>query len=220
MNDPAKNQDIGGLRVDYAKGELNEREASNDPIAQFAKWFSDASAAGIPDVNAMAVATADVRGTPSVRVCLLKQFDEHGFTFFTNLQSRKGRELTENPKASLCFFWQPLERQVRIDGVVEPVSREEAKAYFQSRPIGSQIAASISHQSEAIKSRDELERLHAQLLAKHANDKAIELPDFWGGYRVVPSAIEFWQGRPSRLHDRLLYTRGVDGKWTMQRLSP
>jgi pyridoxamine 5'-phosphate oxidase len=212
--------DLHGLRLDYAKGELNERDAAADPITQFSKWFSEASGAGIPDVNAMAVATADVRGTPSVRICLLKNFDERGFTFFTNLQSRKGRELTENPKASLCFFWQPLERQVRIDGVVEVVSCEEAKTYFQSRPIGSQIAASISHQSEGIKSRDELERLHAQLLAKHANDKAIALPEFWGGYRVIPSAIEFWQGRPSRLHDRLLYSRQAEGKWVMQRLSP
>lgn len=213
-------KEIQNLRVDYVKGELTERAAAADPFTQFAKWFSEASAAKIPDANAMAVATADARGTPSVRVCLLKNFDERGFTFFTNLQSRKGRELTENPKVSLCFFWQPLERQVRIDGVVEPVSREDAKSYFQSRPIGSQIAASISHQSEAIKSRNELERQHAQLLAKHANDKAIDLPDFWGGYRVVPTAIEFWQGRPSRLHDRLLYSRQADGKWLMQRLSP
>ncbi|MBC8109094.1 MAG: pyridoxamine 5'-phosphate oxidase [Anaerolineae bacterium] len=213
-------KEIQNLRVDYVKGELTERDAASDPFAQFAKWFNEATALEIPDVNAMAVATADARGTPSVRICLLKNFDEDGFTFFTNQQSRKGRELTENPKASLCFFWQPLERQVRIDGVVEPVSREDAKTYFQSRPIGSQIAASISHQSEAIKSRDELERVHAQLLAKHANDKAIELPDFWGGYRVVPSAIEFWQGRRSRLHDRLLYTRELDGKWSMKRLAP
>lgn len=212
--------DLHGLRLEYIKGELSERDAAVDPITQFARWFSEASGAGIPDVNAMSVATADARGTPSVRICLLKQFDERGFTFFTNLQSRKGRELAENPKASLCLFWQPLERQVRIDGMVQPVSRAEAEAYFQSRPIASQIAASISHQSEVIKSRDVLERPHAQLLAKHANDKAIALPESWGGYRVVPHAIEFWQGRPSRLHDRLLYSRQADGKWIMQRLSP
>lgn len=208
------------MRVDYVKGELLERDASADPIAQFAKWFNEASAAKIPDVNAMSVATADARGDPSVRICLLKSFDERGFTFFTNLQSRKGRDLSENPKASLCFFWQPLERQVRIDGDVQPVDHKIAEEYFQSRPIGSQIAASISHQSEIIASRDELERLHAELLAKHANDRAIPLPPTWGGYLVVPRAIEFWQGRASRLHDRLLYTRGADGKWTMQRLSP
>ena len=212
--------DLHRLRVEYGKGELNERDASADPITQFARWFNEASAANIPDVNAMAVATADARAVPSVRICLLKNFDERGFTFFTNQQSRKGRELAENPNASLCFFWQPLERQVRIDGVAEVVDRAEAKTYFQSRPIGSQIAASISHQSEVIQSRDELERLHAQLLAQHAKDAAIELPQFWGGYRVVPRAIEFWQGRPSRLHDRLLYTRQADDKWLIQRLSP
>jgi pyridoxamine 5'-phosphate oxidase len=220
MNNSSGNKDLHGLRVDYVKGELLERDASPDAITQFAKWFDEASAAKIPDVNAMSVATADASGRPSVRICLLKRFDESGFTFFTNIQSVKARDIAANPRVALCFWWQPLERQVRIDGVAKLVDRTEAEAYFQSRPIGSQIAASISRQSAVIESRDALERQHAELLAKHANDKAIELPEFWGGYRVIPSAIEFWQGRPSRLHDRLLYSRRADGKWMTQRLSP
>jgi len=212
--------DLHALRVDYVKGELLERDASPDPIAQFAKWFDEASAARIPDVNAMAVGTADASGKPSVRICLLKSFDSSGFTFFTNITSAKSRDIAENPRVSLCFWWQPLERQVRIEGTAAMVDQKQAAEYFQSRPIGSQIAASISRQSAVIPSRDGLERQHAELLTKHANDKFIPLPETWGGYHVTPGTIEFWQGRPSRLHDRLLYSRQADGKWLMQRLSP
>ncbi|CAN5659900.1 pyridoxamine 5'-phosphate oxidase [soil metagenome] len=219
MSDAEKAKALHAIRSDYVKGELFERAAGDDPFALFARWFHEASP-GNRDVNAMSLATVGVDGQPSVRIVLLKEFDARGFVFFTNVQSRKGRELAANPNASLCFFWPALERQVRIDGVAERVDRADAEAYFQSRPIGSQIAASISDQSAPIESRDELERQHAALLAKHANDKAIPLPDFWGGFRVVPSAIEFWQGRASRLHDRLLYSRQPTGIWLMARLAP
>ena len=212
--------DLHGLRFDYAKGELLERDASADPIDQFRRWFAEASATNTRDVNAMSVATVDPNGKPSVRICLLKSFSHTGFTFFTNITSPKANHIAKNPNVALCFWWMPLERQVRIDGIAEPVDRAEAERYFQSRPIGSQIAASISRQSSVIPSRDELEQKHAQLLAQHANDSAIAMPPTWGGFHVTPSAIEFWQGRPSRLHDRLLYTQQSDGKWSMQRLSP
>jgi pyridoxamine 5'-phosphate oxidase len=212
--------DLHGVRFDYAKGELLEGDASADPIEQFRRWFADASTTNAPDVNAMSVATVDANGRPSVRICLLKSFDHTGFTFFTNLTSPKANHIAKNPNVALSDWWMPLERQVRIDGTAKPVDRAEAAQYFQSRPIGSQIAASISRQSQVIPSREELERKHAQLLAQHANDSAIAVPPTWGGFHVAPSALEFWQGRPSRLHDRLLYTKQSDGKWLMQRLSP
>jgi pyridoxamine 5'-phosphate oxidase len=219
MSESSSKRDVHALRSDYVKGELLERDAGADPIALFARWFDEASP-GNRDVNAMSLATVGAEGRPSVRIVLLKEFDARGFVFFTNMQSRKGRELAANPNASLCFFWPAFERQVRIDGVAERVDRADAQAYFQSRPIGSQIAASISHQSEPVKSREELQQLHGALLAKHAGERAIPLPDFWGGYRIVPTAIEFWQGRASRLHDRLLYTRETNGKWSLKRLAP
>jgi pyridoxamine 5'-phosphate oxidase len=212
--------DLHAVRFDYAKGELLERNAAADPITQFAKWFNDASATNLRDANAMSVATVDPDGKPSVRICLLKSFDATGFTFFTNVVSPKANHIAKNPNVALCFWWILLERQVRIEGTAMPVERAQAEKYFQSRPIGSQIAASISRQSSVIPSRDDLEQQHARLLAKHANDKAIPMPPTWGGFNVAPRTIEFWQGRPSRLHDRLLYTKQPDGNWLMQRLSP
>lgn len=209
------------LRIDYRQGTLIERDAAADPIEQFARWFSEAQGAGIPEPNAMSVATADTSCKPSVRICLLKEFDARGFVFYTNYLSRKGAELSLNPQVALCFHWQPLERQVRIEGIVQKVGRQESDEYFHSRPVSAQIGAWVSNQSEVLASREELDRKEAQILEKFGAGP-VPLPDYWGGYRVLPLAIEFWQGRASRLHDRLLYTRvDVHAKaWKLQRLSP
>lgn len=190
-----------------------------DPYTQFARWFADALAAQVLEPNAMTLATADAGGIPSARVVLLKGFDSHGFSFYTNYESVKGRELAANPNAALCFFWPALERQVRIVGRVERVSREESEAYFHSRPLASQIGACASQQSEVIRSREELEAREATLKMKFFG-VAVPLPEFWGGYRVMAANVEFWQGRPSRLHDRLRYLRQADGSWRIDRLSP
>ena len=206
------------LRVDYGRGRLDEADAAPDPFRQFGRWFDEARAAQIAEPNAMTLATADPSGAPSARVVLLKSFDERGFTFHTNYDSRKGRELAANPRAALCFYWQPLERQVRIEGTVERATREESEAYFRTRPPAAQVGAWVSQQSKPIASRGELERLQREMEQRFAGGP-VPLPDHWGGLRVVPHAIEFWQGRPSRLHDRLLYTLAAGG-WKLQRLSP
>jgi pyridoxamine 5'-phosphate oxidase len=207
------------LRVDYGRGRLDEADVAADPFRQFGRWFDDARAAQVAEPNAMTLATADASGAPSARVVLLKSFDERGFTFHTNYDSRKGRELAGNPRAALCFYWQPLERQVRIEGTVERASREDSEAYFRTRPVAAQIGAWVSQQSKPIASRAELERLQQELEQRFAGGP-VPLPEHWGGLRVVPHAVEFWQGRPSRLHDRLLYTRVPEGGWKLQRLSP
>ncbi len=206
------------LRIDYGRAALNETDVLAEPIDQFARWFADAEAAGIPEYNAMTLATADASGMPSARVVLLKEHGKDGFTFYTNYASRKGADLAANPRAALCFYWQPLERQIRIEGGVEAVSRAESETYFHSRPVEAQIGAWASHQSQMIPSRATIEQRRAELAARFGAGP-VPLPDFWGGYRVIPRTIEFWQGRPSRLHDRLLYTRR-GGAWTLQRLSP
>lgn len=209
---------IASLRREYAREQLDESHVASDPFVQFQRWFSEALKAEVLEPNAMTLATVGNDGCPSARIVLLKNVD-HGFVFYTNYQSRKGKQLAEHPRAALLFFWAELERQVRIEGVVETVSREESQAYFQTRPFGSKIGAWASAQSAELKDRQQLELVEAALRERHA-DGNVPLPPFWGGYRLIPSMIEFWQGRPSRLHDRLEYQRVQDGTWRLRRLSP
>src|SRR5436190_1373315 len=210
---------LADLRRDYASRALSETDAHVDPIKQFTLWFDEALTAKLLDVNAMTLATATRTGDPSARIVLLKGADDNGFVFYTNYDSQKGRELTENPRACLLFFWGELERQVRITGTVTRTSIEESDEYFHARPVESQISAATSPQSRPVRDRSELEQRYAEFAEKHAG-QLVPLPDNWGGYRVRPDSIEFWQGRKSRLHDRLLYTRATDGSWARQRLAP
>lgn len=209
---------IADLRREYASRALGEDQAAADPIRQFTAWFEEAASAQILDVNAMTLATTTPDGDPDARIVLLKGFDDDGFVFFTNYDSAKGRELAVRPRACLLFFWVELERQVRITGSVTRVSTAESDEYFHSRPVESQIGAWASAQSTTVANRAALEERYGELAAKYAG-QAVPLPPFWGGYRVAPEKIEFWQGRPSRLHDRLLYSRAAGG-WTRSRLSP
>ena len=209
---------IADLRREYTLGGLLEADASSDPFAQFAVWFRDAMDAEVIETNAMTLATATSDGVPSARIVLLKGFDEQGFVFFTNYESRKGQELTANPRAALLFYWAQLTRQVRVEGELARVSAAESDAYFQSRSPLSRLGAWASLQSQVIPSRVTLDERLAALTEQYGDD--IPLPPFWGGYRLVPRALEFWQGRPNRLHDRLRYTLQPDGGWTIERLSP
>jgi pyridoxamine 5'-phosphate oxidase len=210
---------VADLRKEYTLHGLSEADALPDPIEQFRAWFDAAVAAQLPEPNAMTLATATADGRPSARIVLLKDVDARGFVFFTNYQSRKGSELAENPYAALIFYWAELERQVRIEGVVAQIDPDESEAYFQSRPRGSRLGAWASAQSTVIAGREELERRLDEVTAAYA-DRVLPRPPHWGGYRVTPDVIEFWQGRPSRLHDRLRYTRNADGGWVIERLSP
>ena len=209
--------DLAGMREEYMSRRLDERDAAPDPYDQFNSWFEEAVNAKLPMVNAMTLATASAARRPAARMVLLKGVDARGFVFYTDYQSRKARELGENPNAALLFYWIELEREVRIEGAVEKTSAEETEAYFASRPVGSRIAALTSAQSSVIPDRESLERRYAQIEREHG--EAPPCPSAWGGYRVIPESIEFWQGRPNRLHDRLLYTRS-GGRWTIVRLSP
>jgi pyridoxamine 5'-phosphate oxidase len=210
---------IAELRKDYSLQGLDIGEINPSPVIQFKTWFDQALAAKLPEPNAMTVATTTPDGQPSARMVLLKDFDHRGFVFFTNYNSRKGKELAANPQATLVFWWAELERQVRISGSVEQVSSRESDQYFDSRPHQSRLSAWVSHQSEVVASREDLEYRLQEFQQKYANEE-IPRPPHWGGLRVLPTEIEFWQGRPSRLHDRLLYMRLNDGSWKIERLSP
>lgn len=210
---------LAALREDYARAGLLETDLHPDPIAQFEKWFAEARSAGLREPNAMTLATASADGAPSARIVLLKGLGPSGFVFYTNYESQKGRELRENPHAAGVFYWTELERQVRIAGVVERTSREQSEAYFHSRPRGSQLGALASRQSAVIDSRAPLESALAALEAVHAGSE-VPLPPNWGGFLLRPSSIEFWQGRPNRLHDRLRYRKQLDESWMIERLSP
>ncbi len=209
---------IGDLRRDYAKARLDESNVSADPIVEFARWFEEAVKAELHEPNAMTLATATTDGAPSARIVLLKGFDESGFVFFTDYRSRKGAELTENPHAALVFYWPELERQIRITGSTERTGRQESEAYFRTRPRGSRISAWVSHQSQVIARRQELEERILEVERRHPGDD-VPLPPHWGGFRLRPDSIEFWQGRSSRLHDRIRYVRNGDS-WRIERLSP
>ena len=222
--------DVAGMRTTYA-GRLVEGDLAPDPAAQFARWFDDAVAAGLAEPNAMVLATVDADGAPSARTVLLKAVDHRGFGFYTNLQSRKGRALRAHPRASVVFPWHAMHRQVVVAGEVEEVSRDEARAYFGSRPYGSRLGAWASAQSTVIASRDVLKARYAELAAAFpdtGSDSDVPLPDAWGGFVLRPVSVEFWQGRPSRLHDRLRFVRipetgaALDdaAAWRVERLSP
>jgi pyridoxamine 5'-phosphate oxidase len=206
------------LRRNYARGHLLESEVSADPFSQFAKWFAEAQEAGFVEPNAMTLATADASGAPSARVVLLKGVHDGAFTFFTSYISRKGKDLDANSLAALLFYWDILERQIRIEGRIERTSSAENERYFHSRPRKSQISAAASRQSQPIGSRMELEKLETEIETRYEGSD-IPLPDFWGGYRLIPATIEFWQGRTGRLHDRLVYTR-EGNSWKIGRLQP
>jgi pyridoxamine 5'-phosphate oxidase len=207
------------IRQDYRQGPLDESDLAPDPFQQFSRWFQQAIESGAPEPNAMTLATATRDGAPSARMVLLKEVDERGFVFYTNYDSQKGRELAENPQAALVFYWANLSRQVRVVGEVARVTREESRAYFQQRPPGARLGALASRQSQVIPNREVLEQRVAELAAQYPEGD-VPLPDDWGGYRLTPHAIEFWQGRPDRLHDRLRYTRQPEGGWLIERLSP
>lgn len=221
---------ISGIRADYRMASLNETEVGDDPLLFFQKWFSQAEEAGITEVNAMTLATANVWGLPSARIVLLKGLDGEGFTFYTNYESEKGRQIADEQSVALLFFWKELERQVRIEGIAQKVSTADSDTYFHSRPKGSQISAAASPQSQVIESRDVLEQKVQELETKYA-DGEVPRPDHWGGYKVIPEKIEFWQGRSNRLHDRIVFFRepetdnGEDalpgyGPWEKFRIAP
>lgn len=209
--------DIAGIREEYMRERLDEADVQAEPIAQFRAWFDEAVRAQLPMVNAMTLATADAAGRPSARIVLLKSADERGFVFYTDYRSRKARELASNGRAALLFYWIELEREIRIEGAVEQTTAEESAVYFSSRPLGSRLAALASHQSSVIPNRQLLEQRYAEVEARES--ALSQCPPTWGGYRVIPAAVEFWQGRQNRLHDRLLY-RKVHDIWEIVRLSP
>ncbi|MDJ0595573.1 MAG: pyridoxamine 5'-phosphate oxidase [Pleurocapsa sp. MO_226.B13] len=210
---------IAALRQNYTLAGLSETDVNSDPIAQFNVWFQQALDADLLEPNAMTLATATRDGKPTARIVLLKGVDKRGFVFYTNYESQKGQQLITNPYAALVFLWDKLERQVRIEGKVTKLDIEESKEYFHSRPKASQLGAWASDQSQVIPNREVLEQKLASLEAKY-KDQTVPLPEHWGGFRVIPSRVEFWQGRPSRLHDRLVYDLQSDRSWQIKRLSP
>lgn len=211
-------EQLQNLRQEYSKNALNEQEVENNPLVQFRNWLNEALDSEVTEPNAMTLSTVDTDNKPHSRIMLLKGVDDDGFTFFTNYASNKGRELEANPYASLCFLWLELERQVRVDGVVQKISEEESEEYFQQRPYNSQLGALASNQSEVVESREYLEKKIKDLENTYPIGK-VPKPETWGGYKLIPEVIEFWQGRRSRLHDRILFER-VNGDWDIKRLSP
>jgi pyridoxamine 5'-phosphate oxidase len=212
-------ESLKDLRREYASRVLDDTAVDSDPLAQFRAWFAEALNSQVMDANAMSLATASSSGEPSVRTVLLKDVDQRGFVFFTHYTSPKGRDLAENPRAGLLFYWAELERQVRISGAVKSISRPISEAYFATRPIDSQWAAWAAPQSTELPDRATLERQYAEVKRRYEN-QPVPCPPDWGGYHLQAERIEFWQGRPGRLHDRILYTRGADGTWTRRRLAP
>lgn len=210
--------DIHNIRTDYIKAELHEEQVKKDAIEQFSTWFNEALNSKVMEPNAMTLATASADGQADARTVLLKDIDEKGFVFFTNYNSKKGQEITENNKVALLFFWPELERQIRVLGTVERTSRNESEEYFHSRPIGSQLGAWASAQSTKIKGRNVIEENLLHLKEKY-NNMEVPLPDYWGGYLVIPHQIEFWQGRANRLHDRIVYEK-TDSSWDIYRVAP
>lgn len=219
----ADTPDPSSMRAHYRAEGIAESDLAASPYDQFGRWFKDAAVAGLHEPNAVVVSTADAAGRPSSRTVLLKAFDERGFVFFTNYTSRKGRDLAENPHISLLFPWHSLARQVIVTGTAERIGRDETAAYFRTRPHGSQLGAWASDQSAPVASREELERAYAELAARYPESEQVPVPPHWGGYRVTPEMIEFWQGRLNRLHDRLRYVHeGAPGagRWRVERLAP
>lgn len=216
---PLRAFDPAAMREHYRAEGLDEAGLAPGPVEQFARWFEQAAMSGLYEPNAMIVSTADASGRPSSRTVLLKQYDERGFVFYTNYGSRKGTELTANPRVSLLFPWHPVARQVIVEGVAERTGRDETAAYFRTRPHGSQLGAWASRQSAVVGSREELDRLYGELAERYPPEERVPVPTGWGGFRVVPERVEFWQGRMNRLHDRLRYVRGGAG-WTVERLCP
>ncbi|MDT0305373.1 pyridoxamine 5'-phosphate oxidase [Streptomyces sp. DSM 44917] len=207
------------MRARYRQAGLDEKDLAADPVDQFEQWFAQAAASGLHEPNAMVLATADAEGRPSTRTVLLKRFDRRGFVFFTNYGSRKGRELAANPRASLLFPWHAVARQVIVSGTVERTGRAETAAYFRTRPHGSQLGAWASEQSSTVASRAQLDQLYAELAERYPEGEDVPAPPQWGGFRVVPESVEFWQGRENRLHDRLRYVREGE-RWAVERLCP
>ena len=214
------NVSIADIRKDYKLRSLDESDVAGNPIDQFTRWWDEAIKSNIDEVNAMTLATATKTGMPSARIVLLKGYDANGFVFFTNYESQKGKELAENPQAALVFFWKELERQVRIDGIIEKVAAIESDVYFQSRPAGSRIGAWASPQSKQISGREVIENNYRVFEEKFPDPEAIPRPLHWGGYIVKPHTIEFWQGRSSRMHDRIQYKIEAGNQWAIQRLAP
>lgn len=219
MSSPSKINNLASIRREHPDRSLDESDVDVNPFEQFALWMEEALEEGGIEANAMTIATATPDGVPSARTVLLKGFDERGFVFYSNYESQKGRELFANPHAALLFHWVKLGRQVRVSGAVARTTPEESEAYFHSRPVGSQLSAAVSHQSQVIPSRQWLEERLKELEAEFG-DNDVPLPGYWGGFRVTPHTIEFWQGRPNRLHDRLRYLLQPDGSWKIERLSP